>query len=136
MNRFFSAFADELRKIAEGEEVDTDKGVNIDKQETERQEPDMSQASDPPPSPAADLAGLDARHKLQDLLKTPDGRHDLRETYQGLRSKIDNLVGARKAFTRGLLRARRELYGPANSPREDLKRMLYRDEPFVDVRSV
>jgi hypothetical protein len=130
--RFFDGFIDEMRKLAADSVSDKDVGQQV----TEPTEPDSSQQqSAEPESPAGDLASLDARHKLQDLLQSPDGRVQLRGTYHGLRERIDSMVGVRKAFTRGLLRARREVFGPSAFPRGDLKRILYGDEPYVDVSS-
>lgn len=137
---FCEAFLDELAKLADDDSVSS---ADVDQQEFNPPTPDQPspspwQGQDQPvvgPERAGDFSGSDARRELQGMLGSTEGRRSLREAYSGLRSQIDGLVGIRKAFTRGLVRAHREIFGPTSAPQSALRRLLYKEEPFAETES-
>lgn len=129
---FAVAFMSELEKLAAEASISE---ADMSGQQPERQEPDSSEVPRDSAPPLGDFASTDARTSLQDMMSSVEGRNKIREAYSSLRSKVDAVVGERKAFTRSLLRARREIFGPSASPRQDLRRLLYKDEPFLEVSS-
>lgn len=79
-------------------------------------------------------SGSDARRLFKSLLTSSGGKQIIRDAFAKLNqdeTKIDNL---RKALTRGLLRARRDLHGPSADQRKDLMSIVFKkdgpSEPF------
>lgn len=144
---FYEAFLEEmLSKLGEDSETQAD----MDQTEFEPPEPDSPMPAPPPEemvepqvetphgdtAETGDLASMDTRRSLQDMLADTTGRDQIRDVYSDLRSRIDTLIGTRKAFTRSLLRARREIFGPSSEPRAELRRLLYKDEPLYEAEYV
>jgi hypothetical protein len=129
---FYDAFLDEMAKLGE----DSAGSPDMDQQEFT---PPTAEQPAGPASPgsetAGDFAGADSRRELQGMLGSTEGRQEIRKAFTGLRSKIDELVGVRKAFNRGLVRAHREIFGPTATPNSDLRRLLYKEEPFAETES-
>jgi hypothetical protein len=71
-----------------------------------------------------DLASMDARRSLEGLLKNDEGKRAIRETLNKLDRSSQEVGTLKKALTRGLLRARREVYGPTRDPVQNLNEIL------------
>lgn len=137
---FYDSFRDELRKIGEEAglvpllEEDQDPGSNVVEtpQDGGVEQPAVAEGqegSEPlkdavPAPPVGDLASTGARTALQGMLKTEQGKRAIRETFNKLDRKAEEVASLKKAFTRGLLRARREVYGPAHDPVQNLNEIL------------
>lgn len=132
----YAAFRLELLKIAEDEglfpTLEEDPGPDAIQtpQDSGIEEP----ASTPGPplreddSGAADsvgdLASMDARRALQGMLKDDAGKRAIREAFNKLDRSSREVSTLKSALTRGLLRARREIYGPARDPVQNLNEIL------------
>lgn len=131
----YSAFIDELEKLADDSQSEAD----VAQQEFTPPMPDAPAVPEPTQAEEntapGQFADSETRHTFQNMLASLDGRKEVRDAYTSLRSKIDGLLGERKAFTRSLLRARREIFGPSSAPRADLRRLLYREEPMAETVS-
>lgn len=71
-----------------------------------------------------ELASMDARRALEGLLKSDEGKRAIRETLNKLDRSEQEVKSLKKALTRGLLRARREVYGPSRDPVQNLNEIL------------
>lgn len=71
-----------------------------------------------------DLASMEARRGLESLLKTDDGKRAIRETLNRLDRSAQEVGSLKKALTRSLLRARREVFGPVRDPVQNLNEIL------------
>ena len=134
---FYESFRDELLKIAEGEglvamqeEVDPGPDAVQTPQDGGMEQP---AATDTPEiredeagagDAVGDLASMDARRSLQSMLKTEQGKRSIRETLNKLDRKAQEVSTLKNALTRGLLRARREVYGPVRDPVQNLNEIL------------
>ena len=74
-----------------------------------------------------DLATMDARRSLEGMLKNEGGKRAIRETFNKLDRKHQEVSTLKNALTRGLLRARREVYGPTRDPVQNLNEILSGD---------
>jgi hypothetical protein len=120
---FTNGFFDELKKIA----FDT-------LEETPPECESLPEVPSEPGDAVGDLASSESRRRLGGLLGTTEGRQEVRQDLDRLREQANELITKRRALTRGLLRARRELYGPSPTPRNDLRDLLYGGEPFWAAR--
>lgn len=134
----FEAFADELMKIALGLGDDPDPQTMAEggEEPQHKQEPDVLEEGDagsPDDDAVGGFASSETRRHLSGLLKGTEGREEIRNNYRFLRDKANEIIRVRKALTRGLLRSRRDLFGPSATPRTDLRRLLYDDEPYYEA---
>jgi hypothetical protein len=134
---FYEAFRDELLKIAEEEglvpmqealdpgpdvvQTPQDGGVE---QPPATDGPEMREDEAGAGDAVGDLASTNARRSLESMLKTEQGKRSIRETFNKLDRKSEEVSTLKKALTRGLLRARREVYGPARNPVQNLNEIL------------
>lgn len=139
---FFDAFTDELKKIAEEFEPNEDVSPGDDTQSApeydypndndERSVPEQiveeGRAGSPVPTAIAGFASPSTRDRLTGLMHETEGRQKIRTVYDSFRDQINDVVGVRKALTRGLLRSRRDIFGPSSTPRKDLNNVLFKDD--------
>jgi len=132
---FYQAFRNELLKIAEDEglfslqedigphtlQMPQDGGVE---EPSAVDGPGLREDAAGVADSVGDLATMNARRALQDMLKTDDGKRSIRETLNKLDRKSQEVSTLKNALTRGLLRARREIYGPSRDPVQNLKEIL------------
>lgn len=139
---FFDAFTDELKKMAEEMEPNGDFACGDDLQPgpdyaypdegDERSTPEQiveeGRAGSPVPTAIAGFASPSTRDRLTSLMNETEGRQKIRSVYDSFRDQINGVVGVRKALTRGLLRSRRDIFGPSPTPRKDLNNILFKDD--------
>lgn len=137
---FYDSFRDELLKIGMEEgvlEAQEDACPGPDAVETPQdggmEEPSATESPGLREDEASvadsvgDLASSDARRALEGMLKTEQGKRSIRETFNSLDRKSQEVSTLKGALTRGLLRARREAYGPVRDPVRNLNEILSGD---------
>lgn len=127
---FSNAFFDEVLKIAEELTLDTGTPRFMAGLPSEGE----PQSSSEPEGTAGEMASSENRRRLSELLETTEGRKEIRDRLESLRSDANRLIDHRKSYTRGLIRAHRSIYGPSPTPRKDLRDLLYGDEPRWTAR--
>ena len=70
-------------------------------------------------------SGSDARRLFKSLLTSSGGKQMIREAFAKLNKDETRINNLRKALTRGLLRARRDLHGPSEDQRKDLMSIVF-----------
>lgn len=139
---FFDAFTDELKKLAEELEPNDEAPTGDDTQSQpeyaypdnndERSIPEQiieeGRAGSPVSTAIAGFASPSTRDRLTRLMNETEGRQKIRSVYDSFRDQINDVVGVRKALTRGLLRSRRDIFGPSSTPRKDLNSVLFKDD--------
>lgn len=136
MSIFYTSFRAELMKMAEGMGMcalpESDQGTAMVSMPQDSGVEEPSSTPGPPLRPdetgsadsVGDLASMDARRALQGLLKNDEGKRAIRETLNKLDRSAREVSTLKKGLVRGLLRARRETYGPARDPIQNLNEIL------------
>jgi hypothetical protein len=79
------------------------------------------------------FSGSDARRLFKSLLTSDSGKRLIREALSKIDRESERVRNVKAAFIRGLLRARRDLYGASDDQRRDLMRIIFSDGEIAHV---